>query len=92
MGSVGSLTAGTPTAGGIPMYTPPQTPGYTAGVANTPVPNHSTASVVPKRDPEIMEEERGRPEKRRRIAPTLVGGDSEAPGLASVSETTPKQN
>lgn len=73
MGSVGSLTAGTPTAGGIPMYTPPQTPGYTAVSAATPVPN----SLAPpagalKRETEPIEEERGRPEKRRRIAPTLI--------------------
>lgn len=76
MGSVGSLTAGTPTAGGVPMYTPPQTPSYTAAVAATPIPNLPTSSVAHKRETDAVEEERGRPEKRRRIAPTLVSGDS----------------
>ncbi|GAB7353675.1 hypothetical protein MBLNU459_g4081t1 [Dothideomycetes sp. NU459] len=79
LSSVPSLTAGTPTAGGIPMYTPPQTPGYTAAIAVTPAHNPTaTAAAPPKRESEVpAEEERGRPEKRRRIAPTLVNENND---------------
>ena len=76
MSSVPSLTAasGFNTHGGMPMYTPPQTPGY---VSATPV----APSAAVKRENEggataVKRENEGGEDpprdKRRRIAPTLV--------------------
>jgi len=70
MSSVPSLMAanGGSMHGGMPMYTPPQTPGY---VAATPVmPAAAPVATAVKRENEAGEE--GPKDKRRRIAPTLV--------------------
>lgn len=67
-----ATSAGPPTIGGVPLYTPPQTPGYTAAV---PVMNTTGPPIVP---PAVGEKREGDPiegqgkEKRRRIAPTPV--------------------
>jgi chromatin assembly factor 1 subunit B len=67
------LTAGSGVSmhGGVPMYTPPQTPGY---VSATPVMHASTTvgagATVVKRENEGGED--GSRDKRRRIAPTLI--------------------
>lgn len=71
--SVPSLTAANPTGGtlgGMPMFTPPQTPGYTATLAATPSQNAPLSFTGTKREGETTEE--GPKEKRRRVAPTLV--------------------
>ncbi|KAI5272939.1 WD40 repeat-like protein [Aureobasidium subglaciale] len=75
MSSVPSLTAassGTNMIGGMPMYTPPQTPGYVAATPVMPItaPVSSTAITSNKRDNEGGEE--ASRDKRRRIAPTLI--------------------
>lgn len=64
--------SGTSTVGGVPLYTPPQTPGYTAAVpAMTGLyPPSIPVASVEKREGD-SQEERGR-DKRRRIAPTPV--------------------
>jgi chromatin assembly factor 1 subunit B len=73
MSSVPSLTAGSGVSmhGGVPMYTPPQTPGY---VSATPVMHASTTvgagATAVKRENEGGED--GSRDKRRRIAPTLI--------------------
>lgn len=69
-----AANSGPPTVGGVPMYTPPQTPGYSAAIpAMSALYPHSLSSSVPsteKRETDLPEE-RGR-DKRRRIAPTPV--------------------
>lgn len=74
MSSVPSLMAanGGSMHGGMPMYTPPQTPGYMAATPVVPVavPATATGATVLKRENEGGEE--GPKDKRRRIAPTLV--------------------
>lgn len=76
MSSVPSLTAassGTPMVGGMPMYTPPQTPGYTAATPAVPPASAGApvaASLPAKRGNEGGEDSTR--EKKRRIAPTLL--------------------
>ena len=75
MSSVPSLMAasGGNMHGGMPMYTPPQTPGYVAATPVVPaaVPAAGAAgTTAAKRENEGDEE--GPKDKRRRIAPTLV--------------------
>lgn len=81
MSSVPSLTAassGTNMHGGMPMYTPPQTPGYVSATpvippgapAVTSAAATSTASASIKRENEGGEDSSR--DKRRRIAPTLI--------------------
>jgi chromatin assembly factor 1 subunit B len=76
MSSVPSLTAGSGVSmhGGVPMYTPPQTPGY---VSATPVMHASSntgagagVGAGVKRENENGED--ASRDKRRRIAPTLI--------------------
>jgi hypothetical protein len=55
--------------GGMPMYTPPQTPGY---VAATPLAAAHPAGAVTAVKRENEGGEDGSRDKRRRIAPTLV--------------------
>jgi len=79
-----ATNSGPPTVGGVPLYTPPQTPGYIAAVpaislSNT-IPTSAVASEKREGDPA---EERGR-DKRRRIAPTLVS-DANAAGPGSIA-------
>jgi chromatin assembly factor 1 subunit B len=71
MSSVPSLTAGSGINmhGGMPMYTPPQTPGY---VAATPLAAAHPAGAVTAVKRENEGGEDGSRDKRRRIAPTLV--------------------
>ena len=81
--SVPSLTAansGTPMIGGMPMYTPPQTPGYTAATPVQPATSvaasaGAAAASSLKREAEGEDQTR---DKRRRIAPTLVEGPGQA--------------
>ena len=75
--SVPSLTAASPgaaAAGGLPMYTPPQTPGQSASVttANTSQASNPIVAGL-KREAEPVE--LAAQDKRRRIAPTLVSGE-----------------
>ncbi|KAG8631781.1 hypothetical protein KVT40_000921 [Elsinoe batatas] len=66
-----NVAAAGSSAGGLPMFTPPQTPGSSM-VASTRVPS---AAVGTKRESEIAASGQ---EKRRRIAPTLISGDENA--------------
>jgi chromatin assembly factor 1 subunit B len=70
MSSVPSLTAGSGVSmhGGMPMYTPPQTPGY---VSATPVMHASTTTGAGVKRENDNAEDASR-DKRRRIAPTLI--------------------
>jgi chromatin assembly factor 1 subunit B len=72
MSSVPSLTAasGINMHGGMPMYTPPQTPGYVAATPVAAAPVAPGAATAVKRENEGGED--GSRDKRRRIAPTLV--------------------
>lgn len=75
MSSVPSLMAasGGNMHGGMPMYTPPQTPGYVAATPVVPAAVPATGAAgttAAKRENEGGEE--GPKDKRRRIAPTLV--------------------
>lgn len=80
MSSVPSLTAASPSAGsagGLPMFTPPQTPGYTSAVPSQ-VASAAVAGTGTKREGDAVDAS-GK-EKRRRIQPTLVSqGDGAAP-------------
>ncbi|KAL1304086.1 hypothetical protein AAFC00_000521 [Neodothiora populina] len=94
MSAMPGLTAtnsGTPTVGGVPLYTPPQTPGYTAAIpvaTNTqtvlPPP---VSSTIEKREGDAAESN-GR-EKRRRIAPTLVSDANGAVPAAPAAAPQP---
>lgn len=82
MSSVPSIAAGgsNPAPGGVPLFTPPQTPGvHVSGPAGVNGTNGQTAPAVAgvKRDSASDAEEGGMgKEKKRRIAPTLVSGDA----------------
>ncbi|CAD0115452.1 unnamed protein product [Aureobasidium uvarum] len=78
MSSVPSLTAassGTNMHGGMPMYTPPQTPGYISATPGMP-PAATSAGVTSKVATSVKRENEGGEDssrdKRRRIAPTLI--------------------
>ncbi|KAK6430912.1 Chromatin assembly factor 1 subunit [Oleoguttula sp. CCFEE 5521] len=75
MSSVPSMTAAGSTIGGVPLYTPPQTPGsgYSGVTSGNVVAGVKRGSVTS----EVSEEEGSSKEKRRRIAPTLVGEPGE---------------
>lgn len=79
MSSVPSIAAGgsNPAPGGVPLFTPPQTPGVPVGVVSA-VNGHAAPVAGVKRESESAPEESGK-EKRRRVAPTLVGGETGAP-------------
>ena len=92
MSSVPSLAAGgaNPAPGGVPLFTPPQTPGVHAGVPGVPVTNgqgpgqmaSGSAVAGVKRESAGEGDEGGAQgrEKKRRIAPTLVSGDGASAG------------
>lgn len=69
--SVPSLTAasGGPSVSGLPMFTPPQTPGTSMVPQTAPV--QPTAVAGAKRENETSDETSGK-DKKRRIAPTLL--------------------
>lgn len=93
MPSLTAASSGTPTVGGVPLYTPPQTPGYTAVLPAAMVSNPIVPPVAGEKRDGDHAEERGR-EKRRRIAPTLVSdgnitvtSSSTAPPTMPISQT-----
>lgn len=97
--SIPSLTAANPagSAAGLPMFTPPQTPGSSmAGAALAPTSHHhstgSTGHAGVKREGEGVMQPAAPQEKRRRIQPTLISGGegitSAAPSTAQESPTT----
>jgi len=77
--SVPSLTASSvgTSVGGLPMFTPPQTPGAIIAVPATSVPPPATAGT--KREGDAVEEAPGK-DKRRRIQPTLMTGTDQSEG------------
>ncbi|PSK34087.1 hypothetical protein B9Z65_8413 [Elsinoe australis] len=96
--SLPSVTAATgASAGGVPMFTPPQTPGSSmVGASSTQVPAAPTSNAGSvtgtKREGEAAEP--GPPqEKRRRIAPTLISdGESSAIAPPAPPTTSPSSN
>ena len=93
MSSLPSVAASGSSAGGVPLYTPPQTPGYSYHVSNgstgsaTGVAVGGSLVAGVKRESVVSEMEaeedggNGR-EKRRRIAPTLVSDGRDGPGAS----------
>ncbi|KAF4552993.1 WD domain-containing protein 23 [Elsinoe fawcettii] len=69
-----TVAASGASAGGLPMFTPPQTPGSSM-VTATSVPSSMFATAGIKREGEVAASGQ---EKRRRIAPTLISGDENA--------------
>lgn len=91
MSGVPSLTAASPStslAGGLPMFTPPQTPSQ---VTIAPVSqSSSTAGTSLKRDAEPVEA--GTKDKKRRIQPTLVSeGEGNTPATTTSATARPQQ-
>ena len=88
MSSVPSITASNTSAGGLPMFTPPQTPGYTGSASATSMPTAAAFATSSKREADVAESS-GK-DKRRRIQPTLVSGtENQAPPPTTVIEPPP---
>lgn len=83
--SIAAANSGTGMMGGMPLFTPPQTPGHNGHSYGTPsVVGVPTVPVGTKREAEPGEEVK---DKRRRIAPTLVSeGESAGPPSGSAPE------
>ncbi|PNS16238.1 hypothetical protein CAC42_6345 [Sphaceloma murrayae] len=94
--SMPSVTAATGmNAGGLPIFTPPQTPGSsmagaTSALSSASASTSTQSAAGTKREGEVPEHGPAQ-EKRRRIAPTLVSSDSSsmiAPPAAPTPSTT----
>jgi chromatin assembly factor 1 subunit B len=96
MSSVPSITAASPTissVGGMPMYTPPQTPGYTAALPSTLSQGEIATVNTLKRENEGTDS--GSKDKRRRIQPTLLtepGASGPSPSSGAGGEPTTESN
>ena len=86
MGSLPSVAAAG--SSGLPLFTPPQTPGHHVNGSMVSTSGLVAAGVKRMSDASEAAVEEGRGEKKRRVAPTLVpdGSASAADVLPTVSE------
>ncbi|KAK4555057.1 Chromatin assembly factor 1 subunit [Recurvomyces mirabilis] len=85
MGSLPSVAAAG--SSGLPLFTPPQTPGHHVNGSVSSTSSMVAAGVKRTSDASDAAMEEGRGEKKRRIAPTLVSdGNATADGPASTGE------